>query len=62
VTAKKTKLPQVKVYQALETTIGRGLRFGWRHAHKYVDCPSEEEILERQLQDIMLELNEDFEL
>ena len=60
-TAKK-KLPKVKVYEALETAVERGLRFGWSRAYKHQDCPEDEEVFEHQMREIMLALSEDFEL
>jgi hypothetical protein len=55
--AKKTKL-KMKVYNIVEEAVGRGIDWGWQHAHKHVDDPGEELIKERILNDVMIQLCE----
>jgi hypothetical protein len=43
-------------YKILSDCIDRGLSYGYNHAHKHIDTPSEEAILEEQHDAIMNEI------
>ena len=50
-----------KTYQLLEFVIENGLRLGYLRAHKHDNTPSEEHILQQQLDAIMLEIHNWFD-
>lgn len=47
-----------KVFHLLERAISEGLEIGWNRAHKHVDDPSPDFILEQQEREIMNKLDE----
>lgn len=44
---------EVNTYLVLEDCIERGLEFGWNHAHKHVDKPDKEKIIDCQFGEVM---------
>ena len=49
---------KARVYDVVGRAVEEGLKLGWQHAHKHVDAPSKELILDRLEDDIMNQLCE----
>ncbi len=52
---------RVRVRDLLQTKIEIGLEVGWNRAHKHLDDPGKDVILEKQFDAVMLELDETFD-
>ncbi len=52
---------QPKTHQLIEFAIENGLKLGYRRAHKHDNTPSEDYILNQQLEAIMLEIHNWFD-
>ena len=50
-----------KIYPILEECIESGIRFGFRRAFKHDDDPSEEQVVEHMLREIMNAICEKFD-
>lgn len=58
----KIKLRPYELRRLIEEGVHGGLEGGWYKAHKYEDRPKPERIWERQLEYVMLNLDERFDL
>ena len=47
-------------YRVLEDAVESGVDWGWMHAHKHTDTPSEEQIKDSIRMDVMNEISERF--
>jgi len=47
-------------YRAMEEAVEAGVDWGWMHAHKHVDDPSEQLIKEAIVRDVVNEISERF--
>lgn len=55
---KTTALLRLNAYKIISDVIESGIRYGYRHAHKHVENPSEDAIIEQIHLSIMNELCE----
>ena len=51
-----------KIYPALEEAVEIGVNWAWLHAHKYADKPTEYELKEAMVCDVMNSICERFDL
>ena len=50
----------VDTYKVLSECVGRGVLFGWNHAHKHTGTPDKDQIQDQIHDDIMTEICEYF--